>query len=514
MLVEDVVESGLKGGVVCSVSIGLCGEFQIIASKASPPTRLAGRPVVDSIPLAEHAQAPPPGPVNYNRLRLVGRRKYFLWDRCHHESLLCRLEMGSRFQSGAQRSLRYWLGRSRGGRARFSAGNRIGYLQGHGRPFFPSALRQLWNCHGDEQGPFTQPGYEHSPKKRLPASSPKPDFCQSRICLLTRKYLRCSFSRRHIKFPTRFPQGFAALTNPHPSTFARQNSTMVTMMARCTQAIASSPAGTSCPPSQQSNAPNLLNRPVLFAASLQLLPSPLRPDCPSGERIHRWVGVNKPPPATIDHPVIERLAAKASEASLRGSTSHGAGLRKFHLFCDIFSVPESRRLPADFPLLHSFALWAATDPALLGLDPSHADTPFEPVSVGVVHKYLSAISRMAHRSRMAPPLSDEDHNRINWSLRGLANIQSARKHPIRPPITTSMLSALRSTLDISQPFDACVWAMATCAFWGMMRFGEVSVASRAKFSSATNITRENAIFDQDSLGKEYVRLDLPTAKTA
>ncbi|KAF8871226.1 hypothetical protein BD779DRAFT_1410241, partial [Infundibulicybe gibba] len=194
--------------------------------------------------------------------------------------------------------------------------------------------------------------------------------------------------------------------------------------------------------------------------------------------------------------------------------SYGAGLRKFHLFCDIFSVPESHRLPAGFPLLHSFALWAATDPALLGLEPSHIGTPFEPVSVGVVRKYLSAVRAWHIAQGWAPPLSDEDHNRINWSLRGLANIQSVRKRPIRPPFTTHMLSALRSTLDISRPFDACVWAIASCAFWGMMRFGEVSVASRAEFNPSTNITRENAVFGQDSLGKEYVRLDLPAAKTA
>jgi hypothetical protein len=35
-------------------------------------------------------------------------------------------------------------------------------------------------------------------------------------------------------------------------------------------------------------------------------------------------------------------------------------------------------------------------------------------------------------------------------------------------------------LNLSEPFDACIWAMAACAFFGMMRFDEdheVSVAS-------------------------------------
>jgi hypothetical protein len=123
------------------------------------------------------------------------------------------------------------------------------------------------------------------------------------------------------------------------------------------------------------------------------------------------------------------IAGLASQASLRDSSSYGSGLRKFHLFCDIFSVPESDRLPASFPLLHSFALWATTDPDVI--DPSTlAGTPFEPVSVSVTKKYLSAVWAWHIMQGWPPPLSEEDHNRINWSLRGLKNLQGSRKHPL------------------------------------------------------------------------------------
>lgn len=77
-----------------------------------------------------------------------------------------------------------------------------------------------------------------------------------------------------------------------------------------------------------------------------------------------------------------------------------------------------------------------------------------------------------------------------------------------------MLTALKATLVLSDPFDACVWAMASCAFFGMMRFGEVSVASRAAFSPSKHLTRADAFFDCDLRGKPYARLDLPSAKTA
>ncbi|KAG2146275.1 hypothetical protein DEU56DRAFT_731723 [Suillus clintonianus] len=185
----------------------------------------------------------------------------------------------------------------------------------------------------------------------------------------------------------------------------------------------------------------------------------------------------------------------AVRASLRDTSGYGSGLRKFHLFCDIFSVPENIRLPAPFAVLHSFALWAATDPT--------QDDP-----------YLAAVRAWHIAQGWPPPLSLDDHQRINWSLRGLENIYTSRRKPIRPPVTLIMLSTLKGCLQLNDPFDACVWAMASCAFFGMMHFGEISVNSRSDFSPARHITRHGAFFGTDLLGQSYARLDLPSAKTA
>ncbi|OBZ73598.1 hypothetical protein A0H81_06081 [Grifola frondosa] len=97
---------------------------------------------------------------------------------------------------------------------------------------------------------------------------------------------------------------------------------------------------------------------------LQLWPSSLCPDCPADERIFQWRGVLTPASPTISDPLIQYLADAASRTSLRESTvsGYGSGLRKFHLFCDIFSIPEREHLPASFQLLHSFALWAVAEP--------------------------------------------------------------------------------------------------------------------------------------------------------
>ena len=92
---------------------------------------------------------------------------------------------------------------------------------------------------------------------------------------------------------------------------------------------------------------------------------------------------------------------------------------------------------------------------------------------------------------------EDDHERINWSLHGLENIQGSCKHPVQPPITISMLQSLRALLDLGNPFNTCIWAMATCTFWGMMQFGEVSVKSRNNFDKMRHIKWQDMVFGFD-----------------
>ncbi|KAF9521320.1 hypothetical protein CPB83DRAFT_778911, partial [Crepidotus variabilis] len=260
----------------------------------------------------------------------------------------------------------------------------------------------------------------------------------------------------------------------------------------------------------------------LDTTHLHPLSSSLRPSVPADRRIFEWKGVNVPSPRILNHPFLQSTLASALSASLRDTSGYGSGLRKFHIFCDIFSIPEKDRLPAPYPVIHSFALWAASDPlsepASDPLSEPAFDTfgvPSESVSVPVVRKYLSAIRAWHITQGWEQPLSDSELSSINWSLRGLDNIQAQhRKRPVRPPITTRMLHFLRSKLNISQPFDACIWAMASCAFFGMMRFGEISSRSRSSFDKSKHLTRKDALLGFDMNGSRYVRLDLPCAKTA
>ncbi|TFY75593.1 hypothetical protein EWM64_g8419 [Hericium alpestre] len=77
-----------------------------------------------------------------------------------------------------------------------------------------------------------------------------------------------------------------------------------------------------------------------------------------------------------------------------------------------------------------------------------------------------------------------------------------------------MLTALWRTLVLSDPFDACVWAATSCAFFGLMRFGKVAVRTRAAFSPVLHLCRQHVTFGKDDHGKPYAKLFLPSAKTA
>ncbi|KIJ36560.1 hypothetical protein M422DRAFT_261123 [Sphaerobolus stellatus SS14] len=77
-----------------------------------------------------------------------------------------------------------------------------------------------------------------------------------------------------------------------------------------------------------------------------------------------------------------------------------------------------------------------------------------------------------------------------------------------------MLRHLKQSLDLTFPFDVCIWAVATCAFWGMMRFREVTVKSQKEFDGLKHLKQRDAFIPKDLNGKDYARLDLPSAKTA
>ena len=76
-----------------------------------------------------------------------------------------------------------------------------------------------------------------------------------------------------------------------------------------------------------------------------------------------------------------------------------------------------------------------------------------------------------------------------------------------------MLQSLHALLNLNDPFEACIWAMSTCAFRGMMHFGEVSVKLRNDFDMTKHIKWRDVLFGFDQDRKHYTHLDLLSAKT-
>ena len=57
------------------------------------------------------------------------------------------------------------------------------------------------------------------------------------------------------------------------------------------------------------------------------------------------------------------------------------------------------------------------------------------------------------------------------------------------PVTLKHLDALRSWLDLSNSFDATVYAIACVAFWVCCHLGELLVASHNGFDLKSNVTQ-------------------------
>ena len=76
-----------------------------------------------------------------------------------------------------------------------------------------------------------------------------------------------------------------------------------------------------------------------------------------------------------------------------------------------------------------------------------------------------------------------------------------------------MLTILKAILRLDYGFDACVWAIAACAFWGTTCLGEVTVDNRKAFQPLSHATRGCVHQGHDNQGTPYARIDLLKAKT-
>jgi hypothetical protein len=167
---------------------------------------------------------------------------------------------------------------------------------------------------------------------------------------------------------------------------------------------------------------------------LTLQPLLLHPDCLAKDCIFLRRGVDHKECKYLGNPILQHLVDKASHASLHNSGRYGSGLCKFHIFCDVFSIPEAARLPASLDLLRLFVLWAVTDLDLPDVTLARC-VVFEPVSINTAKNDLSRV-RVWHLAQGWPlPLSDKYLDCMQWTMHSVCNLEAGQS--MQAPVPTS-----------------------------------------------------------------------------
>ncbi|KAJ7606933.1 hypothetical protein DFH06DRAFT_1018882 [Mycena polygramma] len=176
--------------------------------------------------------------------------------------------------------------------------------------------------------------------------------------------------------------------------------------------------------------------------------------------------------ATMPEDVVNRTYAVIAASWAEGSLgSYAAGLLRYQQFCDYCKTSERDRMPASHLLLSSFI--------------SHY---VGTVGGGTVKLWMSGVK--AWHDLNGAKWEGEDRW-IELARRTANKEGTAFKKDQRPPVTIEHMVALRAMLDLSNPLDAAVWAIATAAFRGCRRLGELTIPSLAKFKAKYHATRSS-----------------------
>ncbi|KAF5378168.1 hypothetical protein D9615_007586 [Tricholomella constricta] len=151
------------------------------------------------------------------------------------------------------------------------------------------------------------------------------------------------------------------------------------------------------------------------------------------------------------------LQARVDQAILnawRPSTSVGysRAVRQFFDFCNLNNVPPSACIPASEDLLCAFAA---------SFGGTHAGS--------TIRAKCSAL-RAWHIQNSLPWLGG---TQLAYVIKGCANMRPVPSQSKRAAFSLMTLVQLLNTLDRSSPLDVCVAFIASAAFWGQLRLGEI-----------------------------------------
>jgi hypothetical protein len=226
----------------------------------------------------------------------------------------------------------------------------------------------------------------------------------------------------------------------------------------------------------------------------EVAPSSFRPLVPARDRLRRWFA---PHSDSFHSSILDELPladvltlfdVMLVSIEVKTRENYGAGLLRFHQYCDSRSIPESSRMPASDRLLASFiASWASK------------------VASTTAQNWLAGI-HFWHNLHGAPWYG---HSLLRTASAGLNKlVPDSSKRPRRPPVTLEHMHALFRGLDLSNAFDSAVFAVACVAFWSCCRYditlslemiaydvrlGELVTSSVNSFDTSRHVSRSTVI---------------------
>ena len=133
------------------------------------------------------------------------------------------------------------------------------------------------------------------------------------------------------------------------------------------------------------------------------------------------------------------------------------------------------------------------------------------VSESCITTWLSGIHRH-HQLNNAPWLGGDI---LQLARKGAAaNVSDEAARTPRSPITLTHIITLHTHLDLSNSFDAAVFAVACIAFWACCHLGELTTPSRNVFDPTIHVPCSTPIKSGTAReGRDFVAVHIPYSKT-
>ncbi|KAL7277684.1 hypothetical protein ACG7TL_008616 [Trametes sanguinea] len=190
---------------------------------------------------------------------------------------------------------------------------------------------------------------------------------------------------------------------------------------------------------------------------------------------------------------ITDVSAYAWAESTLGT--YGTGLLIFHVFCDLRSIPEGHRAPADELLILAFVASIAG---------SYAQS--------AINNYVAGV-RAWHILHGLP--WNVDKNRYDAALAGAAQLAPpASKRPSRTPLALQEITRMAASFTLADPVDAAVWACLCVGFFSLARLGELTVTTQKSFQMDLHPSRTSVRLEAHRDGSEVRVIHLPRTKSA